>query len=293
MGSCEGRVAIVTGGGNGMGRAAAHLLAKEGAKVVVNDVAASKVEPGKMCADIVAEEIRAMGYDAVSSNDDLADPATGEKLVKLAVDTYGTVDILCMVAGATTGPMLIEDMSVELFQKIVNINTTSMFALMHHAVPIMKEKGYGRIVAFASRAAFGGAHSAAYSASKGGVMGLVAEQGFELSKYGIKVNCILPSAVTGMFPKSKVAYDGTPRPAPEGPEPTAPMTVYLCSEACDPTGEYFYVSGCDVGLYPRNRLPVGLIRKGNEVIWTVDELVKMVPETFGWYFATRPGDSVR
>ena len=71
------------------------------------------------------------------------------------------------------------------------------------------------------------------------------------------------------------------------------MTVYLCSEACDPTGEYFYVSGCDVGLYPRNRLPLGLIRKGNEVIWTVEELETMVPETFGWYFSTRPGDSVR
>ena len=142
MDSCKGRVAIVTGGGNGMGRAAAHLLAKEGAKVVVNDVAASKEQPGKMCADIVAEEIRAMGFEAVASNDDLADPATGEKLVKLAVDTFGTVDILCMVAGATTGPMPIEDMSVELFQKICNINTTSMFALMHHAVPIMKEKGY-------------------------------------------------------------------------------------------------------------------------------------------------------
>ncbi len=293
MDSFKGQVAIVTGGGNGMGRAAALLLGKEGAKVIVNDFAKSKDQPDKYCADLVAEEIKAAGGEAVGNHDDLGDVATGEKLVNLAMNTYGTIDILCLVAGATTGPQLIEDMSIEAFQRIMNINTTSMFALFHHAVPIMKAKGYGRIVCFASRAAFGGAHSAAYSASKGGVMGLVAEQGFELAKFGIKVNCILPSAVTGMFPKSKVAYDGTPRPAPEGPEPTAPMTCYLCSKECEPTGEYFYVSGCDVGLYPRNRLPVGLIRKGNEVPWTIEELVTMIPETFDWYFATRPGDSVR
>ncbi len=293
MDSCKGKVAIVTGGGNGMGRAAAILLAKEGAKVVVNDFAKSKTEPDKYCADIVAEEIRAFGGEAVSNNDDLGDPATADKLVDLALDAFGTLDILCLVAGATTGPQLVEDMTVEAFQRIININTTSMFAILHRSMPIFKEKNYGRIVCFASRAAFGGAHSIAYSASKGGVMALVAEQGFETSSYNIKINCILPSAVTGMFPNSKVAYDGTPRPAPEGPEPTAPMTVYLCSEACVPTGEYFYVSGCDVGLYPRNRLPLGLIRKGNEIPWTVDELVKMVPETFDWYFSTRPANSVR
>jgi len=293
MDSVKGKVAIVTGGGNGIGRSAALLLAKEGAKVVVNDFAKAKDQPDRYCADIVAEEIKALGGEAVGNNDDLSDPATGERLVRLAVECFGTVDILCLAAGATTGPQLIEDMSIEAFQRIMNINTTSMFSIIHYAVPLMKEKKYGRIVCFASRAAFGGAHSVAYSASKGGVMGLVAEQGFELGKFGIKINAILPSAVTGMFPKAKVAYDGTPHPAPEGPEPIAPITVYLCSEACVPTGEYFYASGCDVALYPRNRLPIGLIRKGNEVPWTVEELITMVPETFDWYFSTRPDHSVR
>ena len=292
MNSVKGKVAIVTGGGQGMGREAALLLAKEGARVLVNDIAKSKDDPEKYCADLVAEEIKDAGGEAVACNADLSVFETGKLLVEEAVKAFGTVDILCMVAGAQK-VQPVDEMSEETWEKLMAINATTMFSLVHYAAPIMKGKGYGRIVLYASRAAFGNGKSAVYSASKGAVMGLSAELGYELTPYGINTNCILPSAVTGLFPNSKVAYDGTPKPDPEGPDMVAPMTVYLCSDRCEQSGEYFYVSGCDVGLYPRNRLPVGLIRKGNKEKWTVDELSEMIPQTFDWYFSTKQKTSTR
>ncbi|MBQ3406601.1 MAG: SDR family NAD(P)-dependent oxidoreductase [Lachnospiraceae bacterium] len=292
MNTVKGRVAIVTGGGQGMGRETALLLGKEGAKVVVCDIAKSKEQPDKYCADLVAEQIRAEGGEAIACNADLSIFETGKKLVDEAVKAYGTIDIVCMVAGAQK-VQPVDELDEATWNKLMAINCTTMFSLVHYAAPIMKEKGYGRIVCYASRAAFGNGKSAIYSASKGGVMGFAAELGYELTPFGIHTNCILPSAVTGLFPNSKVAYDGTPKPDPEGPDMVAPMTVYLCSEACEQSGEFFYVSGCDVGLYPRNRLPVGLIRKGNKEKWTVEELSTMVPETFDWYFATKQKTSTR
>lgn len=291
MDSMEGKVAIVTGGGNGVGRGVALLLGELGAKVIVNDYATNK-DTGKKSADMVVEEIVAAGGTAIPSYDDLNDMGTGPKLVQMAIDHYGKVDILCLVAGM----MLLKDVdqiSGEEWDRVMNVNANSMFSIVKAAVPYMKEQKSGRIVLFASRAAFGNGHSAVYSASKAAVMGLAGELGYELTPLGINTNCVLPSAVTGLFPKSKVAYDGTPKPAPEGPDMIAPMTVYLCSDECEVSGEYFYISGCDVGLYPRNRLPVGLIRKGNETKWTVDELVKMIPETFDWYFSTKQKSSSR
>lgn len=291
MESLKGKIAIVTGGGNGVGRETSLLLASQGAKVVVNDIATNK-ETGKKSADMVVEEIRAAGGNAVANYDDLSKVETGAKIVQTAIDNYGRVDILCLVAGITCVKD-VEDFEAADWYRLMDVNATSMYATIRAAVPYMKKQQYGRIVCFASRAAFGNGHSIAYSASKGAVMGLAGELGYELTPFGIKTNCILPSAVTGLFPKSKVAYGGTPKPSPEGPDMIAPMTVYLCTEECACSGEYFYVSGCDVGLYPRDRLPVGLIRKGNEIKWTVDELTKMIPETFDWYFATKQATSTR
>lgn len=286
MNAVKGRAAVVAGAGQGMGRATALLLAAEGAKVVVNDIAILKDQGNKRAADLVVEEIIAAGGEAVANYDDISTMEGGEKIIKQCVDTYGKIDILAIVAGIMNRKTFYEEQEED-WDRVMNVNVKGYFSLAHAAAPYMRDQGYGRIVMYSSKGAFGNGKSAVYSASKAAVMGFVAELGYELAPEGIKVNCIFPSAVTTLFPGSKEAYGGTPKPSPATPDMVAPMTVYLCSEKCTCTGEYFYIGGCDVGLYPRERKPLSLIRKGNEEKWTIEELNEMIPETFGWYLETK------
>ncbi|MBP3484171.1 MAG: SDR family NAD(P)-dependent oxidoreductase [Oscillospiraceae bacterium] len=287
MNSVAGKVAVVTGSGNGMGKAIAMLLAAEGAKVVVNDLAFVK-DKNKYAADLVVEEIKALGGEAVANYDDISKLENDEKIIRTAIDSYGRIDILACVAGVVRSHPVDEVPESE-WEFMMNVNAKSIYGLTKYAVPHMKQQHSGRIVIFSSRAAFGSGLSITYSAAKGAALSMAHELGYELVPYGIKVNAVLPSAVTGMFPQERVAYGGTPKPDPAGPDMVAPMVTYLCSDACVPYGEAFWVAGCDVGLYPRERKPVGLIRKGNKERWTVDELCTMIPETFDWYFETKSG----
>lgn len=288
MGRFDNRVAIVTGGGNGMGRWIAKTLAAEGAKVVVNDINTWSPDD----CDNVVKEINEAGGTAVACIGDIGTMEVGKACVDTAIEHFGKIDIIACIAGATMRKP-IEETTEEEYDKTVATCAKGIYTVVHYAAPYLKEQGYGRILIYASRAAFGNGKSVAYSAGKAGAMGIGAELGYELTPYGIKTNTILPAAVTNLFPASKSAYDGTPKPFPEGPDMTAPFSCWLLSEECCCSGEFFFCAGTDVCLYPRSRTPIGIIRKGNYEKWTMDELDNMIPETFGWYFDTKQSTSAR
>ena len=280
----EGRVAVVTGAGSrGMGTEVARLLAAEGAKVVANGH--SKNENGEYKVDKIVDEIRAAGGEATAAHFDISVFANNAALIQQTIDTYGKIDILCCVAGVINYSPLMA-LSEEDFDKSINVNAKSVFGLTKAAYPYMNEQKYGRIVVFASSAAFGLAGSISYSASKGASLSFTEALGYELIPQcnNVKINCVLPSAVTGMFPMDRVCWGGLPKPDPAGPDMTAPLAAYLSSEECVSNGEIYYAGGPDVAVHTRERPTVGLIRKGNGEKWTVDELDVMIPETFGWYF---------
>ncbi len=272
----EGKVAIVTGvGSQGMGYYIAKMMAAEGATLVVSDYCG---------AEVVAEELKATGTKVVAVNADVSTMAGNESLVKAAIDNFGQIDILMCVAGLIRYHA-VPTITEEEWDFVVNTNAKGPFALAKYAFPYMKNRD-GRIVVFASNAAFGFGLSASYSAAKGAALSFTEAMALEFNQYGIKCNAILPSAVTGLFPMGRIAWAGIPKPEPAGPDMVAPMACYLASQACNCFGEAFYVGGSDVALYPRDRRTVGLIRKGNGEKWTVDELDTMIPETFQWYFDT-------
>ena len=295
MSKLTGKVAIVTGGGNGMGEGVAKCLAAEGAKVVVNDIGTWN-ENGIHDADRVAKDIIAAGGDAIAEYSDVAYFDGGRKLVETAIEKYGKIDILCLVAGTTIRGK-IDEMPEEDFDRCCNVNLKQLYNVCHFATKYMKQQKYGRIVVNASRGAFGNpdspTKSCCYSASKAGAVGFTSELSLELRDCGdFKVNCVMPAAATKLFPnKIKAAYGGVPSPWPSTPDMPGPMTAYLCTDECQADGELFYIAGTDVGIYPRDRKVMMNMHKGNYEKWTVEELCDQVPQCFGWYFKTLPAIS--
>ena len=291
MNKLTGRVAIVTGGGNGMGEAVARQLAAEGASVLVNDLGVWN-EGGIRDADRVAADIVAAGGVAVADYSDVSRRETAANIVDAAIRAFGKIDILCLIAG-TTSRAPIDEMTEEQFDRLINVNLKQCYNICHDAVKYMKQQKYGRIVIFASRGAFGNpdspTRSCGYSAAKAGAIGFASELSLELRGCGdFRVNCVMPAAQSKLFPNAhKAAYGGVPSPWPSTPDMVAPMTAYLCLEECEADGELFYIAGTDVGLYQRDRKVLLDLRRAGGA-WDVDELCSMVPQTFGWYLATRP-----
>jgi len=282
----QGKVAVVTGGGGGIGRGVVLDLAAEGAKIVVNDLGRWNVAEGQQAADAVVAEVKKIGSDAVANYEDVTLMTSGQNMVKAAIDNFGRIDIVVCCAG-NYKINKIDEMPEEEWDKTINIHMKGHFGPIKAAVPYMKEQKSGCIIAFTSRAAFGYGGSAAYCAAKAGIMGFTSGLAMELSQYGIRVNCISPSATTNLFPKGKVAYGGIPAAKPADPDMVAPMVVYLCTEAASTIqGEFFYAGGPDVGLYPREAIPLQLLHKATGK-WTIDELMEIVPATFGVYLNKR------
>lgn len=292
MGKLSGRVAIVTGSGNGMGEAVAKQLAQEGAKVVVNDIGVWN-KYGIRDADRVVKDIVDAGGTAVADYSDVSRLETAKHIVDTAIENFGKIDILCLIAG-TTSRAPIDEMSEKQFDKLISVNLKQCYNVCHYAAKYMKQQRYGRIVIYASRGAFGNpdspTKSCGYSAGKAGAIGFSAELSLELRDCGdFRVNCVMPAAQSNLFPNAhKAAYGGVPSPWPSTPDMVAPMTAYLCLEECQADGELFYIAGTDVGIYPRDRKVMMNMHKGNHEKWTVEELCEQVPQCFGWYFDTLP-----
>ncbi len=232
----EGRVAVVTGGGRGLGRSYAMLLASRGAKVVVNDPGASLIGDGSDAApaDDVVREINAAGGHAVASTDSVATAAGGKAIVDAALDTYGRLDILIHNAGNVRRGSL-KEMSYEDFDAVLDVHLRGAFHVVRAAFPRMCEAGYGRIVLTSSIGGlYGNRDVANYAAAKAGVIGLSNVAALEGAAEGVTSNVIVPAAVTRMA-------DGIDTSAypPMGPELVAPVVAWLAHESCSVTGEIF------------------------------------------------------
>ncbi|MBW2252756.1 MAG: SDR family NAD(P)-dependent oxidoreductase [Deltaproteobacteria bacterium] len=234
----DDRVAIITGAGAGLGRAYALELAKRGAKVVVNDYGGSPNGIGdgsSSPAQIVVDQIKKAGGEAIANYDNVASPEGGENIVKTALDAFGTVDILINNAGILRDKSFVK-MEPEYWQSVLGVHLSGAYNVTRPAFKIMKEKGYGRIVMTTSAAGlYGNFGQTNYSAAKLAIVGLMNTLKLEGEKYDIKVNTVAPLAASRLtegimppeiFEKSK-------------PEFVVPMTLYLCSERCPVSGNIY------------------------------------------------------
>jgi NAD(P)-dependent dehydrogenase (short-subunit alcohol dehydrogenase family) len=232
----DDRVAVVTGGGRGLGREYALLLASRGAKVVVNDVGGSLTGDGadEGPAQSVVDEIRTAGGDAVASTDSVATPGGGESIVATALDHFGRIDVLVHNAGNVRRGAL-REMSYEDFESVLDVHLRGAFHVVRPAFPLMCDAGYGRIVLTSSIGGLYGNHGVAnYAAAKAGIIGLTNVVALEGAAEGVRCNAIVPGAVTRMAE----GLDTSAYP-PMGPELVAPAVGWLAHETCSVTGELY------------------------------------------------------
>jgi NAD(P)-dependent dehydrogenase (short-subunit alcohol dehydrogenase family) len=231
MGLLDGRVAIVTGSGRGIGREFALCFAREGASVVVNDVGASLDGRGteEDPAAQVCKEIEALGGRALPNYDSVSDFSGARNLVQTAVDGFGTLDILVNNAGIVRDRTLLK-MDENDFDAVIAVHLKGTFNCGRHAAEVMKDKGYGRIVNITSSAGLRGNFGQTnYGAAKAGIMGMTFVWSMELGRYGITVNAVAPAGATRM---TAALYErsGKEPPPEEDPSLNAPLVAYLASE---------------------------------------------------------------
>ena len=281
----SGKSAVVTGSGSiGIGRAVAIGLAAEGAKVVVNDIGSSP--EGARLADLVVKQIRDAGGTAVANYDSVATMQGGENIVKTAVSNFGKIDILINCAGVFK-IMPTQDMTEKDWDSVMSVHLKGHFSCCKAAMIEMMRQKSGRIINFSSRGAFHGPavpnpsfSCLAYNTAKAGILGFTTALAGELKEQGITVNCMLPSAITTLFPYEKRPItDNIPIPAHLEPEYVVPMVVYLASdEAAKITGQYFYSCGGDICLYGRPlQLPGPHMFMHKPDKWTFEELSRIIP----------------
>ncbi|MBC7252509.1 MAG: SDR family oxidoreductase [Actinobacteria bacterium] len=248
----DGRVAVVTGAGGGLGREYALLLASRGCKVVVNDLggAVDGTGAGTTAAEKVVQEIKDAGGEAVPNFDSVADWEGAQNIIKTAIDNYGKIDILINNAGILRDKSFLK-MELEDYEKVIAVHLNGTFYCSKAAWPYMRENNYGRIVSAASAAGvYGNFGQANYGAAKMGIIGLMHVLKQEGAKYNIKANVIVPIAGTRMtatvLPPNLVEI--------LKPEYVAPMVVWACSDRCEFSG-YTFVAGA--GYFSRTAFMEG------------------------------------
>ncbi len=237
----DGRVAIVTGAGGGLGRSHALALAARGAKVVINDLGGSRdgSGAGSEMADAVVAEIVAAGGEAVANYDSVATPEGGQAIVQSALDAFGRIDIVINNAG------ILRDVSFakldpEALDLVLKVHLYGAFNVTRAAWDHMKEQKYGRVVSTASGSGlYGNFGQTNYAAAKLGIVGLTRSLAIEGAKYGITANAIAPVA------NSRMTEDIMPPQLLERlqPEHVSPLVVFLSSESCTDTGHVYSVGG--------------------------------------------------
>jgi NAD(P)-dependent dehydrogenase (short-subunit alcohol dehydrogenase family) len=236
----DGRVAIVTGAGGGLGRSHALTLAERGAKVVVNDLGgnADGTGAGSSMADQVVKEIQAAGGEAVANYDSVATPEGGEGIVQAALDAFGSVDIVINNAGILRDKSFAKIEPAD-FDILIDVHLRGAFHVSQPAFKVMKEKGFGRFVHTTSAAGlFGNFGQGNYAAAKTGLIGLSNVLAIEGAKNNITSNVIAPIA------KSRLTEDLLgPLADALQPELVTPLVAYLVSPTCDITHEIFSVGG--------------------------------------------------
>ena len=256
MGLLDGKVALVTGAGGGLGRTHALLLAQEGASVVVNDLGGARdgTGSGSNMADQVVKEITDAGGNAVADYGNVAVREDAENMVKAAVDSFGKLDI-CIANAGILRDKSFKNMTDDMWEVVVNVHLKGTYLTVKNAYDQMLEQGHGgRIVVTSSTSGlFGNFGQTNYGAAKAGIAGLARCLYLEGIKYGITVNVLAPTALSRLtddiFPED--AKDQLP------PERVSPMVVWLCTDdAKDITGRTWLVAGNRVSLLSWNLQPV-------------------------------------
>ncbi len=288
MGILEGKVAIVTGAGRGIGRGEALLFAREGAFLVVNDLGGEWDGSGadhRPAAQVV-EEIRGSGGQAVAHFEDVSEPEGARSLMDLAVDTWGRLDIVVNNAGILRDRMVF-NMSVEDWDAVVKVHLRGHFLCTRMACAHWRERfkagdqGGGRIVNTSSTSGIlGNVGQSNYGAAKAGIAAFTAIVAMEMERYGVTVNAIAPGARTRLtesaFGEAMSGSEGGFDPF--DPENVAPLVAYLASDrAAHLSGQVFYVQGGLVQLY-QGWTPVAQIDRGAR--WTPEEVAGRIGELF-------------
>ncbi len=266
----DGRVAVVSGAGGGLGREYALLLASRGAKVVVNDLGTDRHGGGRdsTMAQNVVDEIRAAGGEAVANGDTVATPEGGRAIVEVALDSFGGIDIL--VHNATINrPGAFRDLAWEDFSAVLDVHVGGAFHLAKAAFPRMCDQGYGRVVLVASIAGlYGEKNLSAYATGKGAVMGLANALAMEGAEHGVTANCIVPAARTRLAEGRDT--DGFP---PWGSDLVAPAVGWLAHESCRASGEmYVALAGRIAQAYVAETR--GVFRPE----WTIEQVAQQLGE---------------
>ena len=260
MGICDGRVVVITGAGRGIGREHALEFASQGAKIVVNDIGAELDGTGSSAgpAGQVVDEIRGMGGEAVANGDDVSDYDGAGRLVKAAIDTFGTIDVLVNNAGILRDRMLV-NMTIDEWDAVIRVHLRGTFAMTRHAAEYWRnrvkagETNDARVINTSSPSGiYGNVGQTNYGAAKAGIASFTIIAAMELGRYGVTVNAIAPTALTRMTENLDGFADSTRKPEeldPLAPGNIAPLVVWLGSpESAAITGRVFNVHGDHISV---------------------------------------------
>jgi NAD(P)-dependent dehydrogenase (short-subunit alcohol dehydrogenase family) len=290
-GRFEGKVAVVTGAGNGIGRATAHVFAHEGARVVVNDLGGDVYGSGSdaSVAQKVVDEIKALGGEAVAETSDCSTMAGGKAITEAALDSFGRIDILVHNAGIISMAR-IDEMSEDEWDRVVNVHLKGSFTTVRHASPHMVKQRSGAIVCISSPSGFGHAEMTNYAAAKEGICGFTRSVARDLGPFNIRCNAVRPVATPTRMETPRMleglrhAIEDLKIPplgiqwvpaisggdTVPGPENVAAVVTWLCSDSTTAVnGREYYIAGGHVALCQEPEL---VRARFNSKGWDLDSL---------------------
>jgi NAD(P)-dependent dehydrogenase (short-subunit alcohol dehydrogenase family) len=287
--SVEGKIAIITGAGGGLGRQHALLLAQEGAKIVVNDLGGSVDGSGQSdAADVVVEEIRAAGGEAVANKDSVSDKEGAKRIVETAVNEFGTVDIVVNNAGILRDKSF-KNMTLDEWDMVINVHLNGSAYVTWHAWPIMYAQNYGRVVFTSSVSGILGSFGQAnYGAAKMGMVGLMNNLSREGASHNIHTNCLSPGAATRMtagVPGSEIDLEN-PDPG-NVPALVSPAVLYMAGTEA-PNGRIIQAANGRFAsdmVYSNSGISLGADLSADDFIEAADDALDMTdaePKTTFW-----------
>ncbi len=288
MGALDGRVAIITGAGRGIGREHALLFAREGAAVVVNDLGGSLDGSGDggTAAEQVVAEIEAAGGKAVANGDDVADWAAGRRLIDTAVEAFGGLDVLVNNAGILRDRMLV-NMTEEDWDSVIGVHLKGHFVPTRHAAAYWRQRtkaGHEVRAAVLNTSStsglLGNPGQANYGAAKAGIAAFTVICAHEVGRYGVRVNAIAPAARTRMTEQTPGLSDIVQAPADASKFDSwdaanvSPLVAYLSTESCPATGRVYFIQGGQIRLFQPWTMTTTLEKPER---WTVAQLQAEMP----------------
>ncbi|MGZ4694474.1 MAG: SDR family oxidoreductase [Acidimicrobiales bacterium] len=286
--SYDGRVALITGAGGGLGRSHALELARRGARVVVNDLGGAVDGTGSStsAAEAVVQEIEALGGEVVANADSIATPEGGAAVVQTALDAFGRIDVIINNAGILRDTSF-KNMSAEMLDPVLDVHLRGAFNVTRPAWTLMRDQGYGRIVNTTSGAGlFGNFGQANYGAAKMGLVGLTRVLAVEGHKNDIRANVIAPIARTRMT--EEILGDKADQ---LDPELISPLVAYLAHESCDHNGTIYSVGGGRVARVFLGVTP-GIVDP-ELTAESIADSIDQIDDTEGFFIPSRLNDEIR